>query len=92
MHGVTTHVVKGKRGLNCKSSIEHYLLAHLTTFSQHGGHVQSSNRTYTWIQEETLTHSRGEYGVKKPSQMMSQMGTNDTLDSSHVGTKRGQHE
>jgi hypothetical protein len=56
MHGVTTHVVKGKRGLSCKSPIEHYLFAHLTTFSQHDGHVGSSNGAYTWIQEETLTH------------------------------------
>jgi len=56
MHGITTHVAKGKTGLNWKSPIEHYLLAHLITFSQHGGHVGSSNETYTWIQEETLTH------------------------------------
>jgi hypothetical protein len=38
-----------------KSAIEHYLLARLTTFSQHGGDVGSSNGTYSWIQEETLT-------------------------------------
>ncbi len=56
MHGVTTHVIKGKRGLNCKSPMEPLSISHLTTFSQHGGHAGSSNITYTWIQEETLTH------------------------------------